>query len=179
MGKSFFRWLNAADWGPQCSRLGPLILAFLLSSVGCAGYVPGAASYWDEKVKAMCEEDGGITVYERVRISKEQIERRVLPMAADGRLSFTTKELAHPEAPIYSLERVSLIHDNNPRVRRSEATIVRRIDGVVVGKRVIYTRAGGDFLTGFSEGTSFLCPDPERMTTELHKKLFTIEGGAK
>jgi hypothetical protein len=157
--------------------MGLLMLGLLWSIVGCMGYVPGAKSYWDEQVKAMCKEDGGVTVYERVRISRDQINRRVLPMAADGRLSFTTKELAHPDAPIYSVERVvSQIRDRNPRVRRIESTIVRRIDQVVVAKHVIYARVGGDVPTGLSEGTSFICPDLQKLTSDLHEQLFIIEG---
>lgn len=156
------------------SRIAIIAIAVVVS--GCMGYVPGAKSYWDEQVRAMCKEDGGVTVYERVRISRDQINRRVLPMAADGRLSVATKNTAHPEAPIYAVRRISQIRDSNPRVRRIESTIFRRIDGVVVAKQVIYARVGGDIPTGFSEGTSFICPDLQKLTTDLHEQLFIIEG---
>lgn len=154
-----------------------VLLAATLAS--CMGWVPGRQSYWDEKVKEMCEKDGGVTVFERVRISKAEISRHVLPMTADGRLGFTTKALAHPDAPIYAVERTTHIRDGNPRVQRVESEIVRRADQVVVAKWVIYARAGGDFPTGLSDGTNFICPDLQKMTSDLHEKLFMIEGESK
>jgi len=157
-----------------------LARAMLITALaGCAGYVPGRQAYWDEKVKEMCEKDGGVTIYERVRISKTEINRRVLPMTADGRLSFTTKESAHPEAPIYAEERITYLRESNPRVRRTESEILRRTDEAIVARWVIYARAGGDFPTGFSEGTSFICPDLQKMTTDLHEQLFIVEGDSK
>jgi hypothetical protein len=159
--------------------IGLVMLGLSSSIAGCMGYAPGAKSYWDEQVKAMCKEDGGLTVYERVRISRDQINRGLLPMAADGRVGVATQNTAHPEAPIYTVWRVSQIRESNPRVRRIESTVIRRVDQAVVARQVIYARAGGDLPTGMSEGTSFICPDGERLTTELHEQLFIIEGENK
>lgn len=155
------------------------LVAIAASLAGCMGWAPGRQAYWDARVKEMCEKDGGVTVYERVRISRAQIARRVLPMTADGRLSFTVKEHAHPEAPIYAVEQITYLSEKNPRVRRTESVIVRRSDEAVVGKWVVYARAGGDLPTGASEGTSFICPDLQKMTSDLHEKLFLIEGELK
>jgi len=165
---------------PNAGLLKTTAIVFLASTLlGCMGWVPGRQTYWDAKVKEMCEKDGGVTVYERVRISKAEINRHVLPMTADGRLSFTIKELAHPDAPIYAVERITYLRESNPRVRRTESVIMRRHDQVVVARWVIYARAGGDFPTGLSEGTSFICPDLQKMTSDLHEQLFIVDGDSK
>lgn len=155
----------------------PVVIIVLL--ILAIGFYEGRKAYWDAKVREMCEKDGGVTIYERVRISRAEINRHVLPMTADGRLSFTTKELAHPYAPIYAVERITYVRESNPRVRRTESVIMRRTDQTVVAKWVIYARTGGDFPTGFSEGTNFICPDLQKMTSDLHEQLFIIEGDSK
>ena len=154
-----------------------MLLLVILAS--CMGWAPGQQAYWDEKVKEMCEKDGGVTVYEQVRVSRAEISRRVLPMTADGKLSVTVKELAHPEAPVYAIEQVTYLRESNPRVRRTEYLVMRRADQAVVAKWVVYARAGGDSPTGVSEGTSFICPDLQKMTSDLHEKLFIVEGDSK
>ena len=158
-----------------------LLFAVLLNAalVGCAGYVPGRQSYWDAQVKEMCARDGGVTIYERIHISIAEIDARVLPMTSDGRLSFTTKQLAQPSSPIYALEKILNINEANPRVQRNESIIVRRADEVIVAKVIFYSRVGGDLSTGLSEGTNFSCPNLQKMTTEFHQKLFIIEGESK
>lgn len=165
---------------PTTAVMNTIALSLLaVSLAGCMGWAPGRQAYWDEQVKEMCEKDGGVTIYECVRISKAEINRHILPMTADGKLSFTTKELAHPNAPIYAVERITYLREGNPRVRRSESIIMRRTDQAVVARWVIYARAGGDFPTGFSEGTSFICPDLQKMTSDLHEQLFIIEGDSR
>ena len=172
--------LHAGHCNLRSVALRVCVAAGLVAALaGCMGYVPGRQAYWDAKVKEMCEKDGGVTVYEQVRISRAEISRHVLPMTADGRLGFTVKELAHPEAPIYAIERVTYLRESNPRVRRREYLIMRRADQAVVAKWVVYARAGGDFPTGLSEGTSFICPDLQKMTSDLHEKLFIVEGDSK
>ncbi len=156
---------------------GVAILCGFLSA--CTGYVPGAKAYWDAQVKEMCEKDGGLTVYERVPISKAQISRHVLPMTADGRLGFAIKELAHPDAPVYAIEKVTTLREGEPTVQRIESLIVRRSDQAVVGKWVRYVRAGGDLPTGFSERTSFICPDLQKVTSDVDHRLFIIGGDSK
>jgi hypothetical protein len=127
----------------------------------------------------MCKKDGGVTVYDRVHISKADITRRVLPMTADGRLGFTVKELAHPQAPVYSVEHITYLRDGSPRVQRMESLVMRRADNALVARWVVYSRTGGDFPTGLSEATTFICPDLQQMTSDLHNKLFIIEGDGK
>jgi Ca2+-binding RTX toxin-like protein len=154
-------------------------IALAAALAGCAGWVPGRQSYWDAKVKEMCEKDGGVKVFERVRISKAEIDRRVLPMTADGRLGFAVKDLAKPDAPVYASEHITYLRkEGNPLVWRTEYVISRRSDQRIVARWVNYTRAGGDFPSP-AHDSSFICPDLNQMTSDLHQQLFVIDGESK
>lgn len=153
----------------------PIALLLIVSFAGCAGYVPGRQSYWDAQVREMCVKDGGVKIIEKMQISKADVDYlgRV-----DGKISVPIKALAHPSAPAYAILKITDLRAWNPRVSRSESTIIRRADQAVVAKSVVYTRSGGDFPTGLSEGTSFVCPDLKTITSDL-QQLFIVEGDSK
>lgn len=145
-------------------------VAFVIVLAGCAGYVPGRQAYWDEQVKEMCARDGGVRIFEKLHIKRSNV--RYLGKI-DGRIGISIKRLAHPDAPAYSELQVTYLHDANPQVTRNESTIIRRIDGTVVARWVVYARFGGDFPSP-SHGSSFSCPDLYEITEDL-QRLFVIE----
>ena len=155
-----------------------LIAMVLLATAtlsGCMGWVPGRQAYWDAQVKEMCAKDGGVQIFEKLRISKSDID---LLGRVGGKIGVPVKELAHPNSPAYSVLTITNLREWNPRVSRSESTIIRRADQAVVARSVVYARSGGDFPTGFSEGTSFVCPDLKKITSDL-QQLFVVEGDSK
>ena len=176
LGTPFRRGERMSDAAWRTRMKNAWISLAVCSLVGCGGWAPGKQAYWDAQLKEMCQRDGGLTVYQRVPVSKDQISRRVLPMTRDGRLGFALRDLAHPDAPVYSVEKITTLRDSDPIVRRTESAIVRRSDQVVVGRWIRYARVGGDLPTGLSEGTSFVCPDMQQLTSDVHNRLFLIEG---
>jgi len=139
-------------------------MAALLS--GCAGYVPGAKAYWDAKVKEMCHKDGGVKIIKRVHLSeKDMDELRVY----GGKIGIPSRRAAPPQAPIYSELTFTTIREKNPRVERAEAKVVQQADGIVVARWVAYFRSGGDFPTGFSESTSYVCPTTKVIERDLQQ----------
>lgn len=156
----------------------PIVKTTLLvvTLAGCMGYVPGRQPYWDAQVREMCAKDGGVEIFERVRVSKSDIDRRVLPMTIDGRLSVAIRELAHPDSPVYGVERITLLHqEGNLSVSRRELSVIRRIDQVMIAKQVSYGRFGGDLPTGLVHDTSYGCPDSEARAASL-AGLFILQG---
>lgn len=152
------------------------IAGLAVALAGCMGYVPGRQTYWDSKVREMCQQDGGVQIYQRVRISKADVERKIVPMYSDGRLGVAPRDGAHPQAPVVSERKITYIREEpNPQVWRTEHVIRRSSDQAIVARWVIYTRAGGDIPTGISHGTSFVCPDLERIVSDL-STLFIVEG---
>lgn len=148
------------------------LVAAILS--GCAGYVPGRQEYWDAQVREMCAKDGGVTIYQKVRISK--IEKQALGTVG-GLIGIPAKELAKPNAPVYEELNIFDLREGNPRVSRSEMLIVRRADSVIVAKAISYARSDGD-IPSPAHPSSFSCPDFKSIITAL-QQLFTVEEDLK
>ena len=145
-------------------------------------YLPGRQTYWDYKITSLCENDGGFTVLKPIHISKAAIERGVLPRTwpsgqigkGEPTIGFAPKPLAHPEAPVYSVEESeNVLREWNPRVTRRQAA-VQRPSGEVVARYVMYGRGGGDFPS-FAHPSSFTCPDIHPMFQRFSEKLFVVE----
>lgn len=134
-----------------------LLIASLLTITftGCMGYVPGQQSYWDAQVKEMCEKDGGVQIFEKLRISKTDIH---LLERTNGNISVLAKNLSHPNAPAYAVNKVTILKEGNPSVWRSEWNIVRRVDKVIVARWVAYSRSGGE-VPSPAHGSRITCPD--------------------
>jgi len=140
---------------------------FSITLAGCMGYVPGQQSYWDAQINEMCERDGGVTIYERVKISKKDsvfLWGQGLPLPTEN---------TRKDSPYFWEMTEKKIHDSYPKVVRAEDLVKRRSDGKVLGKSIRYWRGGGDFPTGFSEATSFICPQD----ANLSEQIFLIGGG--
>jgi len=157
---------------PNAGLLKTTAIVFLASTLlGCMGWVPGRQTYWDAKVKEMCEKDGGVTVYERTTISVKQTEE--LPKI-EGSISIPHQSLAKLTAPLISTDSEEVLRESGPRVVRRERVVIRQSDRKVVGKMVSYSRIGGDFPTGISEGTSFTCPEYKNLYAE-QGRFFVIK----
>jgi len=150
----------------------PVVLVVLL--VLAIGFFEARKAYWDHKVKEMCEIDGDVRIFERVRITKADID---LLGRNDGKVSVPVKDLAPVHAPAYSESKTTHLRDWNPEVRRVETVVIRRADQKVVARWIYYSRIGGDFPT-FAHPSSRGCPDLRRVTSDL-EHLFIVEGDSK
>lgn len=127
----------------------------------------------DAEVKRMCAIDGGIKVYETVKLPAEKFDQW-------GYINFfrpAQKENAlGPEYLFRSDEHYLRGGTRNPTeisMRRVHSQIVRRVDGKLLGEAVMYNRAGGD-LPGPWMPSSYYCPDPiEASGTVLLVRIFT------
>ena len=139
---------------------------------GCAGYVPGRQSYWDAQVKEMCARDGYVRIFEKVSISKKELDKMIL--TKDGAISLKMKDLVSAEDVVYLESIEKNIVDGNPRVRRTEWLVIRQSDKKVVASWNSYGRVGGDIPTGLAHDSSFRCPEWDQTWAEL-KNLFLIK----
>jgi hypothetical protein len=146
----------------------------VLLLAGCMGWVPGRQSHWDAKVREMCEKDGGVHIFEKLRISRADVD---LLGSLDGKIDVPLKRLAKPNSPAYADMRVTNVNEGNPQVTRTEATIVRQVDGAVVARWISYARFGGD-LPSPAHPSSFRCPELKQITADL-QPLFIVEGESK
>lgn len=148
------------------------IAAAIVMIAGCVGYVPGRQAYWDSKVKEMCDKDGGVTVFETVQLGTQDHRNideilDVLPRDKDSMLA--------SRKPYYLQVTQSTIRQSNPVVMRGKTEIYRRSDSKLLGRSVRYWRTGGDFPTGLSQGTHYICP----ANSKLVERVFTVQGGGK
>lgn len=88
-------------------------------------------AYWDWRVKEMCEKDGGVCIFERVRIIAA--EAALLPRSR-GNLGVASDALIHSAAPVYSKTEVENLSGPVPQIQRREVTVIRRSDSKVVAR---------------------------------------------
>jgi len=160
------------------SALWITVVLLVCTLTSCAGYVPGRQTYWDHQVKELCEKDGGMTILERIRISRADVERGIQPrvwILGKRFIGAAVRELAHPDALVHYEENHTVIREMNPSVGRTELVFIRRKDGATIGKYVYYGRGGGDFPTGLTHDSSFLCPTTTEMAAATDG-LFIVEG---
>lgn len=127
--------------------------------------------YYDWQVRKMCEKDGGVTIYDRVSVTRSQFEAMG---KVGGFASVPPKRLASPDAPVFSVATEIVIKEGRPGVRKREETVFRSADEEIVALVVSYWREGGDFPS-FAHPSSFVCPDPLG-NVAAREKLFVVTG---
>src|SRR4051812_37644081 len=85
-----------------------VIALLCLTLSGCGGWFPGRQHYWDAKVREMCEKDGGVRIFEKLRLSKADVQ---LLTQGDGKIGVPVKSLANPNSPAYTDLTISEVHN--------------------------------------------------------------------
>jgi hypothetical protein len=127
----------------------------------------------DAEVKRLCAIDGGVKVYETVKLPADKFNQW-------GQINFyrpTQGENALGPEYIYTSEDDYYIK-GNPAMIRYRHQVIRRSDDKVLGEAISYGRGGGD-LPGPWEPSNFHCPPTsESSEIALFKKIFVpIKGG--
>lgn len=106
----------------------------------------------DAQVKELCAKDGGIKVYETVKLPPEKFNQW-------GQINFyRPTEGEKALGGEYALMRdVTYYRRGNPVMSRTHYRVIRRLDGKLLGETVFYGRGGGD-LPGPWHDSSFVCP---------------------
>lgn len=105
----------------------------------------GSNPRWDAKVRELCNKDGGVTVYERIRLSESEYRR----LRDLGRSIAPVKDLAPYESPYISEQTCEVLRKGVPAVYRVETSVVRRSDGKILSRSVNYFRQRDGFISGF------------------------------
>ncbi len=117
----------------------------------------------DEEVKQLCSVDGGIKVYEMVKMPAAKFDQY-------GNINIPINEYSKPADEYYIKWDVTHLVKGNPELSRSHFKLIRRSDGKLLGEAIYYGRRGGD-LPGPWHDSSFSCP---AITSEssLEKSIF-------
>ncbi len=132
------------------------IVLFLILTI-C--FYEGRKAYWDSEVREMCEKDGGVKVYAKITIAREQYEK--LPKSG-GSVAILPEAHSKSDEPAFAVEKEIVLKEWAPRVARWEKLIKRRSDGKVIGILVTYYRSGGDSPISYAHPSSFSCPEQEK-----------------
>lgn len=127
----------------------------------------GVKAHYDRQVRELCAKDGGVRVYETVRLPPERFNQW-------GQLNFRIpvtpyKNLNDIDEYYLKWETTSLKH-GNPELERSHFRLFRRSDNKLLGESVTYMRRDGD-LPGPWHGSSFACPEPGKRQS-LESSIF-------
>lgn len=113
--------------------------------------VGGKKAYYDTQVKRLCKKDGGIKVYETVRLPAEKFDKY-------GVVRIPAKKDAKSEDEYYYEWDIHYYQQRNPEVWRLHFQILRRVNNKLLGEATSYARRGGDIPGPWHE-SSFGCPD--------------------
>lgn len=123
----------------------------------------------DEQVRELCAKDGGIKVYEVVKLPAQEFDQW-------GVIKFyRPTQGENALGPDYLFQHDTVFYKRgNPQMYRSHFRILRRADRKLLGETVVYGRGGGDFpLPLPMHGSSFHCPDPNVAgEVQLLKQIF-------
>jgi hypothetical protein len=106
----------------------------------------------DAQVREMCEKDGGIKVYETVKLQSERFNEW-------GQVNFykpTRGEDALGNEYLFK-ESIRALQRGDPELLRYHYEVIRRSDSKLLSETVSYQRGGGD-LPGPGQPSVFTCP---------------------
>jgi len=117
--------------------------------------VPAARkAYYDARVRELCAQDGGIKVYEQVKLPADRFDQW-----GGVRIPFASK--ANPSDEFVMNWDKEYYKKTNSisglELWRERFSIIRRMDSVVLGEAISYARRGGDPIQPW-ESSSFGCP---------------------
>ncbi|SDX01436.1 hypothetical protein [Nitrosomonas oligotropha] len=117
----------------------------------------------DREVKRLCAIDGGIKVYESVKLPAERFDQY-------GQISIPYKKNVKARDEYYYESSTVYLIRGNPEMWRSHYRVYRVYDSKFLGESVGYARVGGD-IPGPWHSSSYSCPDKVDIT-DLKKQIF-------
>ena len=117
----------------------------------------------DAQVKELCAKDGGIKVYETVKLPPEKFDKY-------GAVKIPSKQDAKPEDQYYYKSSMHHYKSGNPEMWQLHFTVYRNIDNKLLGEAISYARRGGD-MPGPWHASSFGCPENADIS-DLKKHIF-------
>lgn len=106
----------------------------------------------DQQVKELCAKDGGIKVYETVKLPPVKYDEY-----ARNNWIFPNKAQAKLTDDFFTETDRYYYKKGNPEMSRRQYRIIRHSDGKVLGESISYGRGGGD-MPGPWHDSSYQCP---------------------
>ena len=140
------------------------ILLLLVSIVALHGCATPSQMAADSEVRRLCAIDGGITVYERVKLPAARFDQW-------GNASIPAKRLASDSDKYYYEREYVNLRSGDPQIIKTIHKIIRRSDGKILGESIRYGRGGGD-IPGPWHPSSFICPEISKSVPSIESSVF-------
>lgn len=155
--KTWRRWRVRPDANRRTVDAAGIL--FLLLWLGVSfWYGGGRMYYYDMQVSSLCAKDGGVKVYETVKLPPERFDQW-------GNIGVPIRINARPTDEYYFEIGEKILRAGDPTLVRSVTRIIRRSDGKVLGESIRYGRGGGD-LPGPWHPSTFDCPSIRELNLE-------------
>jgi hypothetical protein len=124
----------------------------------------------DAQVRGMCGKDGGIKIYETVKLPANKFNEW-------GQVNFyKPNQDENALGPEYQMKRdTTYFRRGNPEMSRTHIQVFRTNDQKLLGEAVFYGRGGGD-IPGPWYGSGLNCPEISAKTDVL-RQVFVIDEG--
>ena len=130
----------------------------VLVAVIAFGVTEARKAYWDKKVVEMCEQQGGIKVFQKLQLApgtydKLLDERKRIRLPA---------ETVAKSGDMYQFTLASeFVVTGDLQIRKVTQRVIQRPELKVLAEQTSFARVGGDLL--MPHPTSFACPQPDDM----------------
>lgn len=135
--KTLQRYAGAAGFASRPVRIGIVAVLVALWLGVSFWYAGGRKVYYDAEVNRLCAIDGGVKVYETVRLPAERFDKY-------GNVGIPNRQYAKSDAPYYFETSQEVLRSGDPTLLKVTTQIIRRADGKVLGRSIRYGRGGGD-----------------------------------
>ena len=136
-----------------------LLVLLALGTSGCERW------RLDRQMELLCQQDGGIKVYETVTLPASEFSNVGQPLARYAQQAKSPEERLGPDYR-YVWQRTVLfgvgakLEAGEGTLVRDHLSITRRADGRLLGESVSYARGGGDGFTFGFQPSGNHCPKP-------------------
>lgn len=131
-------------------------------------------AFWDARVRYLCANEGGVTVYETVDLSAP--EYASIPKDVNGVPFISVQRYMNPGDPFYRTSaRTSEEKWGGVTIAKFVENIVRASNNKILGKRISYNRSGGDFIDIGGAGTIYSC-NSITSPFEFSTRIFNLQG---
>lgn len=104
----------------------------------------------DDEVRRLCAIDGGIKVYETVKLPAHKFGK-------GGSIYIPPKQLAKPEDEYFMEQSIKKLKKGNPELLQIHTKVYRKTDTKLLGEIIVYMRRGGGII-GPWHVPAFYCP---------------------
>lgn len=148
-----------------------LLALFLLPMAAACARGPLVKAALDDEVLRLCAIDGGIKVYETVKLPVDKFNQW-------GQVDFRVplKRNEKPDSEYFYEWQTDYYQKGNPALYRNHFRLFRAYDNTLLGEAIGYVRQGGDAYGPWHD-SSFDCPSDAGITN-LKQRVFSISNGA-